>query len=300
LEDARVELKQAWIPAEQAARRIAGHLNASRGDKVLWLVGVAESGRILSVDRENFAPWWQQVTSNFSGPIPRATDVVVYYDSEQFVALLFEGTQPPYLVRNPRYNTPQGGPVELEVPWREMTSIRTARHADLLRLLEPRLGLPELEIMSAELQVRGLYNPISGVPTPVEPESPCNWQLDALLYVVPRTERQVVLPAHRTKIVLLRADGHPVVELSAVTRTRNDPLLLSGEVDQLIDGPCRVRLHGIARTERFEELEVADYIVEIRTQPAGLRQSVLVSLRFKMWGVSQFEYQGGDVAWTDF
>ena len=37
-EDARVELKAEWIEAQKAARQIAGHANAARGDPILWLV----------------------------------------------------------------------------------------------------------------------------------------------------------------------------------------------------------------------------------------------------------------------
>lgn len=39
-EDARVEMKTNWIEHFKAARQIAGHANAARGDPILWLIGV--------------------------------------------------------------------------------------------------------------------------------------------------------------------------------------------------------------------------------------------------------------------
>jgi hypothetical protein len=43
-EDSRVELKREW-PAQpnRAARQIAGHVNAARGEPVLWLIGLNRS-----------------------------------------------------------------------------------------------------------------------------------------------------------------------------------------------------------------------------------------------------------------
>lgn len=45
VEDSRVELKRAWpTNYANAARRIAGHANAARGEAVLWLIGIDETG----------------------------------------------------------------------------------------------------------------------------------------------------------------------------------------------------------------------------------------------------------------
>ena len=40
IEDSRIELKSEWIPAEKAARRIAGHAKAARGTPILWIIGI--------------------------------------------------------------------------------------------------------------------------------------------------------------------------------------------------------------------------------------------------------------------
>ncbi len=46
-EDARIELKAAWPDPPDGARLIAGHLNASRGHSVLWLIGVDEKAAAI-------------------------------------------------------------------------------------------------------------------------------------------------------------------------------------------------------------------------------------------------------------
>lgn len=40
IEDSRVELKASWPDPKKAARRLAGHANAARGEPILWLVGI--------------------------------------------------------------------------------------------------------------------------------------------------------------------------------------------------------------------------------------------------------------------
>ena len=42
-EDFLVELKRDWIDKDKAARRIAGHANAARGENILWLIGVDDN-----------------------------------------------------------------------------------------------------------------------------------------------------------------------------------------------------------------------------------------------------------------
>ena len=46
VEDSRVEFKSDWIPPEKAARRIAGHANAARGENTLWVIGLDEKRHI--------------------------------------------------------------------------------------------------------------------------------------------------------------------------------------------------------------------------------------------------------------
>src|SRR6266498_182530 len=42
IEDFRVECKGTWPSAAKAARQIAGHANAARGEPILWIIGLDE------------------------------------------------------------------------------------------------------------------------------------------------------------------------------------------------------------------------------------------------------------------
>lgn len=47
IEDDRVELKAEWPEIAKAARRVAGHANASGGDSVLWIIGLNEERGVV-------------------------------------------------------------------------------------------------------------------------------------------------------------------------------------------------------------------------------------------------------------
>jgi len=190
IEDSRVELKSEWIPAERAARRIAGHANAARGAPILWLIGVDEEGGVVGARREDLADWYPQVQSQFDGLAPELVDHDIPLGDKTIVALLFETERAPFVVKNPCFGKEGGGAVALEVPWREATSTRSARRADLLRLLSPLQAVPDFEVIGGTLVVR------RGVR---EGESFLQWLLRLDLYVEPPGEDRVVIPFHRCR-----------------------------------------------------------------------------------------------------
>ena len=59
------------------------------------------------------------------------------------------------VVKNPAHGQPNGGPVELEVPWRDAARLRSASHSDLILLLSP-LQRPVLRIEAGK--GRGFVN----------------------------------------------------------------------------------------------------------------------------------------------
>jgi hypothetical protein len=62
-EDSRVELKADWpIDYSKAARRIAGHANAARGDPILWLIGVDQATGVKKCTPMDPATWFAGVT----------------------------------------------------------------------------------------------------------------------------------------------------------------------------------------------------------------------------------------------
>ena len=48
VEDSKVELKAKWPDPVKAARRIAGHANAARGESILWLIGADEKQGVIT------------------------------------------------------------------------------------------------------------------------------------------------------------------------------------------------------------------------------------------------------------
>jgi len=153
VEDSLVELKANWPDTEKAARRIAGHANAARGESILWIIGLDESKGVCDFDDSELAEWWAKVQSCFDGLIPGLTDVVTRTPDGPIQLLYFDTSASPFVVKNPRYGTKGGGPVEREAPWRDGTRIRSATREDLIRILVPLTPLPDIEFLEGYVEV---------------------------------------------------------------------------------------------------------------------------------------------------
>ena len=125
-------------------RRVAGHANAARGADILWIIGADEKRGIIGIDPIEMSDWTAKLKACFDGPIPRFTDVQIEHNGRVCVALAFDTSMAPYVVKNPT-----GGGISLEVPWREGTSVRTASRNDLLLMLSDRSVLPDFEMTNA-------------------------------------------------------------------------------------------------------------------------------------------------------
>lgn len=184
VEDSRVEMKAEWVEAAKAARRIAGHANAARGMPILWLVGVGERGEVRGADYNELSRWYSEVKSKFDDLAPELSmGLNVLVEDKTISALLFETDRAPYVVKNP-----DDGRVTLEVPWREATGTRSAKRADLLRILSRHQQEPALEVVKCRFEFPTLV-------FDVDPESPGGLSLD--VYVIPRGDEPVVIPFHR-------------------------------------------------------------------------------------------------------
>ena len=164
IEDSRVELKAEW-PSDPngAARRIAGLCNASAGAiGVLWVIGVDEVRGAQGVVAADLAAWWPAVCSEFLDGTPGVQDVVINYDGLEVVALLFSTDLAPYTVKVSEFGKTKGVKADREVPWREGTLVRTARRAELLRILLPTSVLPTLDARSSVVNA-AVYPPQSSV-----------------------------------------------------------------------------------------------------------------------------------------
>lgn len=203
VEDALVELKRQWPDPQKAARRLAGHANAARGEAIIWIVGLDEDGGVVDSGDRDAADWWPQVQSHFDGLSPTLDDLVVHTDDGPMAVLRFDTSLGPFVVKNPAYGTTGSGSVEREVPWREGTCVRSAKREDLIRMLAPLQALPSIELLGASIRLTeeeprtGSYGePVSAV----EREPHLRWSIEIEMYVSPQIGTVSVLPAHTTAV----------------------------------------------------------------------------------------------------
>src|SRR5207237_7556722 len=116
-----------------------------------------------TAEPQDVADWWPQVRACFDGLAPALVHLAVPTADGTVVGLLFDTTRAPFVVRNPAHGATGGGPVELEVPWRDGTAVRPARREDLVRLLVPLQQLPEVELLTCRLSA-SLQTKESGAP----------------------------------------------------------------------------------------------------------------------------------------
>ncbi|MDC3960717.1 ATP-binding protein [Polyangium jinanense] len=167
-EDQTVELKSRWIePIHKMARHIAAHANASRGNDILWIIGVDDDGRkVTGADGKEISNWYSRMVSEFEQSV--APELLLHrvcmHEQGPVVAMLFSTSAAPYVVRI--HDKEAGGfQPKHEVPFRQGNSTRTATRTDLLRMLAPPALLPSMEPLNCSLRLypgrsRGLPNAI--------------------------------------------------------------------------------------------------------------------------------------------
>lgn len=191
-DDSRVELKRAWIDPKIAARKIAGHANTANGEPILWIIGLDEKKGVMDLEDIEVANWYPQVEKRFDqGVAPDLKCVNVPVEDKYVVALYFETTRAPFVIKNPN-----GGKIEREVPWRTGTRTTSARRQDLIKLLYPRVLMPKIEI-----QKISFYNLGSG-----SLRGPNAWNFRVELYVIPKNEDAITLPIHKTCLHLFNGE----------------------------------------------------------------------------------------------
>jgi hypothetical protein len=193
IEDDTVELKAEWPRDHQrAARRIAGHANSARGESILWLIGVDEKGEVVGADFEELPTWFARVRSRFEGLLaPDLISLAVPFEDKTVVALYFETDRAPYVIKTGDAT----GTVTHEAPWREANSTRSARRADLLKMLYPIQRSPKVEVLDGSISLfRSLAAPLGG--------EGLQWTLTLKLYFTTHALDTVVFPFHRCQVAL--------------------------------------------------------------------------------------------------
>ena len=199
IEDDMIELKAEW-PRDhfRAARRIAAHANAARGEPIMWLIGIDEKKGVVGADFEELSIWFAKVRSRFDQLLaPNLISLSVPYDGKTVVALVFETERSPFVIRIPD----SSGIITHEVPWREANSTRSARRSDLIKLLYPTQKKPSLEILDGKIEMQRALAGVSQTVT-------YQWNLSMKIYVVTYSSETLVIPFHRCEI-LFRPQGRP-------------------------------------------------------------------------------------------
>jgi hypothetical protein len=193
-EDTYTELKSEWIEPKKAARQIAGHANAARGEPILWLIGVDEEKGIVGAEHNELSEWFAQVQSCFIDEHPDLIHLNISEDGFTIVILYFETDDPPYLIKNPNYGEKDGGPIRFEVPWREATSTRTANKKDLIKLLVPIARKPLTDITTATVQ------------TIHKPSGRFDWTLEVNISIYPRKDDIIIFSPKNTSVSFITGD----------------------------------------------------------------------------------------------
>jgi hypothetical protein len=288
VEDSRVEFKREW-PSEPAdvARRVAGHANASHSDPILWLVGIDDKTKaIVGCNDVEIGAWWAGPRACFQPPAPDLTEVALDLAAGQVIALAFTTDRPPYVVKNPDYGRTKTS-IASEVPWRELSGIRTARRDELLVMLADEVNVPTLEVGRARV--------IAPAPRP-EPlpnvETLNVWTVTIEMYVE-HVETSIVVPWHRCELGLVAEDVGPTIHnaTNLALEPAVDSMRLGGRgavaatiirgVHQtIIEGPGRCVLSGRLPPPTSYDLARSLHSVrlEARLGLAGSRASASVEV----------------------
>ena len=267
-EDSRVELKSEWPEPQKAARQIAGHANAARGEPILWLIGVDEDKGVKGAAHEELASWFVSIQAEFDGIAPSMIDLNIPVSGKTVVALYFETDRAPYVIKNPAFGTEKGGPISYETPWREGTRTRTARRSDLLKVLVSVIKLPEIEVLSGEL-ILSLHQQVNWC-----------WNLGFETYITPQIGYRCVLPFHNCEAFfeipgLLEKTSFESVRLippynrakfssssGFLTQEPDSLTIVHTQDEAIIEGPGRLDISGKKITEQ-RNIDLKKSIIKI-------------------------------------
>lgn len=281
IEDSRVELKGQWPTAMNgAARRLGGHANASAGSPVLWIIGLDENAGVVGAAANDLARWLAQLSAEFEGLAPElllSTNVPV--DARgTIVALLFDSSRSPYLVRNEVHGSAGGGPVTFEVPYRVGTAVASATRAQVLRILVPASRAPSLEVRSGTLEV-------SETRTPDElGDRALLWSMALQIYLVPEGEGRIVIPWHYCSARLRFRHYDLIVQLDTfyleIPPGRPSATAQGGPSELVLTGPCTASVLASGLSQWHDARAESEASVTIGLRPAGALTPAVVDVAF--------------------
>ena len=261
-------------PPLAAARRLAAHANAARGQSLLWLIGV-RNGKPTGADASGLDAWLAGVTRYFDGLAPRVSAYNVPAGlgtrgrAVQVVALAVETERAPFVIRL------SGARASFEVPWIDPAdgAIRSAGRMELVKLLVPLNDLPGFEVLEAELTV--YHNPHAAGSA----KEVYRWTLDGSLYVMPSGDARVVIPLHRCHGGIASPDGRfqsAATDLS-LTADKGSPAIRVTESAALVEGLGRIFVYGCGSTGQREMAWQEKMSVRIDLAPAGSDRAAIAT-----------------------
>ncbi|MGA2064393.1 MAG: hypothetical protein ABSG86_05470 [Thermoguttaceae bacterium] len=271
VEDSRVVVKAAWPDdPRKAARQIAGHANAARGEPVLWLIGVDEAaGTVPGVTFSEFSSWYNSVSAAFDELAPEPKSINVPTAGVTVAALLFDTERAPFVVKNA-----EGGTIQREVPWREATGVRSATRSQLLKLLSPLQKLPEVEVVGALLTVKPWESQNGG--------SHLQWNACTAIFLTQPQDQEVVIAKHRCTVTIKPPGRPPVGPLSGVEfrGPRSGNVRVSEHAVTLLGcGLFEIR-HGISSIIEHETTRLFEGSarLEIRAKLPGVERPLAIDI----------------------
>jgi hypothetical protein len=249
---------------------------------VLWVIGLDERRGVVPASAMDTAKWLAQVAAEFNGIVPDCVDLKIPTESGNLTALVFDTSRRPYVVRNPVHGNTGGGPVSLEVPWRIGTAIRSARREDLIRLLAPLQGLPNIEVLKATATAAEKTRHVVAPST--ENVQSLSWYFSLTLYVTPENNDRVVLPIHKASVEFRHGNGSwvscPILRFSApqrIGRSGQDPdshTIATTASEAVIFGSGKLYLCG-SYDEPLQTIHNEGPLeIRVRLTPAGSRLRV--------------------------
>lgn len=249
-EDSHVEFKSVWIEPRDAARHIAGHANAARGEPILWLMGVTPTGEVPGVPAIELANWYPQVKSHFDDVAPELIDVNIPVDDVTVVALLWNTEPAPFVFKTGRGDTPR------EVLYRHGTRNDVATRSQLIRILSPLARQPQLEIISCSLDItrarqQGSHNTI------------LVFKINARAFIHQAVEQQSVIARHRCEVSIVAGDQDYTLrrpmfrQLAPTFGTMSTTLTTTGASEFEIQGDSSITVPATVQVPPDQQLTVS-------------------------------------------
>jgi hypothetical protein len=208
-------------------------------------------------------------------------------DGRQITALYIDSSRAPYVVNNPK-----GGEFSKAIPWRSGAHTFAASRADVLRVLQPSVALPIMEVLSAEVSGANELEDIDGWGERQVKTGRLRFFAQVRLYVVGR-EYPVVLPVHQTAVALRLSDTDLVADelpaLRFASLWKDDPSLVIGAGQVVVDGPAQVGLSAVLLTKPFEFDWQDSAHLRLELRPAGAFHSVVLPIELSAMEVDRSE-----------